>query len=132
MATTFHWPALVTLLTMLLLAACGWAVGRARVRHQVKAPATAGPDGFERAYRVHMNTLENTVIFLPALWLAALYSSPRIAALVGAVWLVGRLWYAVAYARDPRSRGAPFALAAIACAVLIAMAAWGLFTSPLW
>jgi glutathione S-transferase len=132
MAATMHWPALITLLTLVLLAACAWYVSLARGKYKVRAPATTGPEEFERAYRVQMNTLENTVIFLPALWLAALYFSPRIAALLGAVWLVARVWYAFAYARDRRSRGAPFTLAGAAWTVLMVLAIFGLLTSPLW
>ncbi len=102
MGTTMHWPALITLATLALLFGCIWYVGAARGRYKVSAPATTGPEPFERAFRVQMNTLENTVIFLPALWLAAFYFSPRIAAAVGAVWVVARVWYAFAYARNPR------------------------------
>jgi hypothetical protein len=66
------------------------------------------------------------------LWLAAFYFSPRIAAVVGAVWVVARIWYAIAYARNPRSRGAPYVVANAAWGTLMVLAAWGLLTSPLW
>jgi uncharacterized MAPEG superfamily protein len=132
MPTTFHWPALVTLATLALLFGCAAYVGRARGRYQVAAPHTAGPEGFERAFRVQMNTLENAVIFLPALWLAAIYYSPRMAAIAGAVWVLARVWYAVTYARDPKKRGAPFVVSMTAWAALMLLAAWGLLTSPLW
>jgi glutathione S-transferase len=58
-------PALVTLATSLLLFACAAYVGRCRVRFAIKAPATSGHPQFEIAYRIQMNTLENTVA-LPA------------------------------------------------------------------
>jgi hypothetical protein len=132
MGTTLHLPALVTLATLLLLFGCAAYVGKCRVRYKVSAPATTGPVEFERAFRVQMNTLENVVIFLPALWLAAIYSSPRVAAAVGAVWVLARVWYAVAYARDAKKRGNPFVIAYTAWAVLMALAAWGILTSPLW
>lgn len=132
MGTTLHWPALVTLAALALLFGCAWYVGHCRVRYKVAAPATTGPAEFERAFRVQMNTLENAVMFLPALWLAALYSSPRIAAAVGAVWVAARVWYAIAYARDAKARGAPFTVAYAAWGVLMLMAAWGVLTSPLW
>ena len=45
-------------------------VGRARGRYGIRAPATSGNEQFERVYRVQMNTLENAIVFLPALWLA--------------------------------------------------------------
>jgi uncharacterized MAPEG superfamily protein len=132
MGTTLHWPALVTLATLALLFACAWYVGYARGRYKVSAPATTGPAEFERAFRVQMNTLENTVLFLPALWLAAIYFSPRIAAAVGALWLAARIWYAFAYARDPKSRGTPFVIAYASWGLLMVFAAWGVLTSPLW
>ncbi|HTN49134.1 MAG TPA: MAPEG family protein [Burkholderiaceae bacterium] len=132
MGTTLHWPALVTLATLLLLFGCAWYVGAARGRYKVKAPSSTGPEEFNRAYRVQMNTLENTVAFLPALWLAAIYFSPRIAAAIGAVWLIARVWYAFAYAREPRSRGMPFVISNVAAGALFGLATWGVLTSPLW
>lgn len=132
MGTTTHWAALLTLATLALLFGCVWYVGAARGKYKVAAPATTGPEPFERAFRVQMNTLENAVLFLPALWLATLYFSPRIAAGLGAVWIVARVWYAFAYARNPRSRGAPFVLAFVAWGALMVLAAWGVLTSPLW
>jgi hypothetical protein len=127
-----HWPALITLATLTLLFGCVWYVGAARGRYRINAPATTGPEGFERAFRVQMNTLENVVIFLPAMWLAAIYFSPRIAAVIGAVWVVARVWYAVAYARNPKSRGTPFVVAFLAWGTLMVLASWGVLTSPLW
>lgn len=132
MNVPLHWPALVTLATLLLLFGCAWLVGAARGKYKVSAPATTGPVEFESAYRVQMNTLENAVIFLPALWLAAIYFNPRIAAALGAVWVLARVWYAFAYARNPKSRGAPFVVAFVAWAALMALATWGVLTSPLW
>ncbi len=132
MGSTLHWPALITLATLALMFGCAWYVGVARGRYKVDAPATTGPVEFERAYRVQMNTLENAVIFLPALWLASLYFSPKIAAAIGVVWVLARIWYAIAYARDAKKRGNPFVLAYGAWAVLMGLAAWGVLTSPLW
>ena len=45
-----------------------------------------------------------------ALWLAARYWSPEWVALVGAVFLVGRVIYLRAYVREPASRSLGFAL----------------------
>ena len=66
-------PALVTLLTVLLMFGTATAVGFARGKYGIKAPATSGHPAFERAFRVQMNTLEATMMFLPLLWLAAHY-----------------------------------------------------------
>jgi len=94
--TTLPFTALVTLLICLLLFGTAANVGRARVRYGIKAPAVAGHEMFERAYRIQMNTLENTVLVLPTLWLFAGFMGDRGAAMLGAVWLVARVWYAIA------------------------------------
>jgi uncharacterized MAPEG superfamily protein len=51
---------------------------------------------------------------------------------IGAVWVVARLWYAVAYARNPKARGTPFVVAFVAWGTLMILASWGVLTSPLW
>ncbi|MEO7053098.1 MAG: MAPEG family protein [Rhodanobacter sp.] len=118
-------PGLVTLLTVLLLLGMTWIVGRARVKYAIKAPAVSGHPAFERAYRVQMNTLEQTVLFLPTLWLAAHYGFSGWAGVVGLVWLVGRVWYAAAYLNDPAKRGPGFGLAMLSWFVLLLMACIG-------
>ncbi len=122
---TLHWPALVTLAALTLCFGTVAIVGRARSKYRVAAPATSGHEMFERAFRVQMNTLENTVIFLPALWLCALFVGPLVATALGGVWLVGRVWYAVAYLREPKSRGGGFVLAFVAWAGLMIASTWG-------
>ncbi len=122
------WPALVTLGALALGFATASLVGHARVKYRIKAPATTGHEMFERAYRVQMNTLENTVLFLPALWLAALYVGAPAATVLGAVWLAGRVWYAFAYMSDPKKRGAGFTLAYIAWGLLMLGTAWGVLS----
>ena len=108
---SLHWPALVTLAALALCFATAAIVGKARGKYRVAAPATTGHEMFERAFRVQMNTLENVVIFLPALWLCAIFFGPLTATAFGALWLVGRVWYAAAYLREPRTRGSGFVLA---------------------
>ncbi len=120
-----HLPALVTLLTVLLLFGTMWAVGHARGKYGVKAPATTGDPAFERAYRVQMNTLEQTVMFLPLMWLAANYGFTGWAGLAGLVWIVGRVWYAVAYLAEAGKRGPGFTLGMIAWAAVLVMAVVG-------
>ena len=105
--------------------ATGINVGRARVRYDIKAPAVTGHELFERAYRVQMNTLENTALMLPALWLYAGFIGDRGAAIMGAAWLIARVWYAVAYLGNPAKRGPAFGLSMAAFAALWLGAAWG-------
>ena len=122
-----HLPALVTLLAVLLQFGTMWAVGHARGKYGIKAPATSGDPAFERAYRVQMNTLENTVMFLPTLWLAASYGFSGWAGIAGLVWIVGRVWYALAYLQDAGKRGPGFALGMIGWAATLVMAGIGVF-----
>ena len=84
----------------------GFQVGIARGKYGVAAPAVIGDPIFERYHRVHQNTLENLVIFLPGLWLFATYMSETIAALLGLVFIVGRAVYARLYVQDPPRRSA--------------------------
>jgi uncharacterized membrane protein YecN with MAPEG domain len=125
MMTWTQWPSLITWLTLVLLLWLAYDVGRARVRHGVRVPATTGNEQFERVYRAQMNTLENAVVFLPALWLAAWYWKPEVASVCGAVWLIGRVWYAIGYKRDPKARSRGFTLSSIACGVLVIGSAVG-------
>src|ERR1700722_9396092 len=97
--------AAVTLIALVIYFYTIVAVARARGQYGVKAPAVTGNEHFERAYRVQMNTLEQMALFLPALWLYALYVSDIGAAIGGLIWIVGRLVYARAYVSDPSTRG---------------------------
>lgn len=122
---TQHLPALVTLLTVLLLFGTAFAVGRARGRYQIKAPATSGHPAFERAFRAQMNTLEATVMFLPLLWLAAYYGFALWGGIAGLVWIVGRVWYAVAYLKQAEKREGGFVLGMLGWAATLVLAAIG-------
>jgi hypothetical protein len=86
------------------------AVGWARGKYKVQAPATTGHEIFERYFRVQMNTLEQLVLFLPGIWLFATYVNARGAAALGVLFIVGRLVYFTGYVRAPRQRSAGFAL----------------------
>ena len=103
-------PALVTLATSLLLFACAAYVGVCRGKYKIMAPATTGHPQFDVAYRIQMNTLENAVAFLPVLRVFALSLSTLWATVLGGAWLAGRIWYALAYATDPTTRGGGYLL----------------------
>jgi uncharacterized MAPEG superfamily protein len=106
----FRWPALITLGVVALLFVFAGAVGKARAKYNIKAPATTGDPAFERTFRAHQNTVENALIFLPALWLFAEFVSGMRAAALGAVWIAARVWYFVVYQEDTAKRGRPFGL----------------------
>jgi glutathione S-transferase len=80
-------------------------VGRARGQYGVRAPATTGHPTFERIYRVHQNTLEALIVFVPALLIFACYLSFSWAAGLGVAFIVARAIYAVSYVRSAEKRG---------------------------
>jgi glutathione S-transferase len=120
--------AVATILAILVCIFNVMLVGRARNRYGVAAPAMSGHPVFERAMRVQMNTLEQFVIFVPALWLATLYFHMigYAPGLLGILWCVGRLVYAGGYMADPGKRHIGFGLTALATILLIVLAAIGI------
>ena len=120
------YSAVVTVLTVLLFFYMGMQVGRMRAKHGIKAPAMTGHEQFERAVRVHMNTLEGAMAFLPALWIATIYFGGWIPALAGFVWVMGRVIYMIGYMAAPEKRETGFTIQFLALAVLIVLAVWGI------
>ena len=112
------WVQLVTMLALFEFLGFAMAVASARGRYAVKAPATTGNDQFERYFRVQQNTLEQLLLFLPSLWIAAAYWNPLLVAAVGAVFLIGRLLYFRGYVREPRQRHIGFMLSIVPSATL--------------
>ncbi len=76
--------------------------------------------------RVQVNTVEQIIVFLPALWMCAVLLGDRWAALGGAIWVLGRIIYALAYYRDPAKRSVGFMITLLATLGLIAGTALGL------
>lgn len=112
--------ALVTLLALILFLWMSFRVASARTRFGVAAPATTGHPEFERHFRIQANTLEGLVVFVPALWLFALFAgNDLVAAGLGVVWIVGRVIYMVGYARAPERRAAGFGVQALALMALL-------------
>ena len=107
---------LIALLEYLVLAAL---VGRARARYGVRAPATTGHPDFERTNRVHQNTLENLIVFVPAVWIFGLYVSYLWATVLGVLFVAARAIYAVGYLQAAEKRGIGAGLTGLANAVLV-------------
>ena len=101
-------------------------VGRARSQYGVGAPATTGHAQFERIYRVHQNTLEALVIFIPALLVFACYLSFAWAAGLGAAFIVARAIYAVSYIRAAEKRGPGAGLTGVVNIALVLGGLYGL------
>jgi hypothetical protein len=111
---------IVTALAVLQFIVFGFRVGAARGRYGVKAPAVTGNEIFERHFRVHMNTLEQLVAFLPGIYLFARYFNPLVAAALGVVYLVGRELYAFTYVKDPAKREVGYGMTFLPMVILVA------------
>lgn len=110
---------IVTFLALAQYVLFGVQVGGMRGKHGVKAPAMSGHPDFERMNRVHMNTLEQLVLFLPALWMHALYANPLWGAIIGMIYIVGRFVYRASYLKDPAKRHNGFTLTIVPSLVLL-------------
>lgn len=117
--------AVVAVLALIEYMVFSLLTGRARLTYNVPAPATTGDPTFERYYRVQQNTVEQLVVFLPALFLFAQYASAPLATLLGLVFIVGRALYARGYIAAADKRGPGFAISFIANAVLVLGALFG-------
>ncbi|MDO4905118.1 MAG: MAPEG family protein [Lautropia sp.] len=103
----------------------GFLVGKARSKYHIKPPAVGGNEHFERALRVQLNTLEQLVAFLPALYIAAYYWSNWIVLPLGILYLVGRMFYQTSYTTTPDSRAPGFLLTVVPTMLLLAFGLLG-------
>jgi len=115
--------AIVTILALGQFVLFSIQVGSMRGKHGVKAPAMSGHPEFERMFRIQQNTMEQLVVFVPALWIFARYVNPMWAAGMGLVFIVGRFIYRSSYLNDPASRSTGFMITFLPTAVMLV---WGL------
>lgn len=111
--------AIVTLVSLLVYVWMILRIGGARRRSGIDAPAMTGDPELERHIRVQANTVEWLVIYLPSLWLFAIYWNDLFAAATGVVWIIGRILYALGYAADAKKRELGFVIQMLATAVLL-------------
>ena len=124
----FHFTAIVTCLAIAFYFFTTILVAKARVKFGIKAPAVSGHPDFERVFRVQMNTLEWLPIFLPSLWLYAIYISDPWAAVFGMIWILGRILYTTGYSQAAEKRSMGFGIQTLAGGVL-----WlGALGAPIW
>jgi len=120
-----QYVALVTLILLSQYIVYMGLCGKARAQGGVQAPAVTGDETFERAYRVQMNTIEQLLITLPAMWVCAYYFNPLWAAGFGLMFFLGRIIYRAAYMVDPTKRGTGMIIGFLANIGLILTGLWG-------
>ena len=116
---------LVTLLILLQYILFMMLVGKQRAAHGISAPAVTGHEMFERAYRVQMNTLEQMVVAIAAMWVCAWFFLPPVAGILGAVFFIGRFVYWRSYMADPKKRGVGMVIGFLANIAMIGCGLWG-------
>jgi glutathione S-transferase len=123
--------AAVTVLAVMVLYYAMTIVGRTRGKHKIFPPAMIGHPDVERALRVHGNTVEQVVIFLPLLWVATLYFHALgwLPPALGLVWCLGRVLYANGYMKEANKRGPGFAISSLASLALLILSIWGIVVS---
>ena len=107
------------MLALLEYVAMAALVGRAREKFGILAPTMTGHPDFERVIRVHLNTLENLIIFVPAVWVFGSYVSVLWAAILGVVFVVARAVYAIGYLRAAEKRSIGAAVTGLVDLVLV-------------
>lgn len=127
MFTAIQAAGLMTIIAVAFTFFAGARVGALRGAKKIEAPATVGDPEFERAFRVHMNTIESLVVFLPLLWLGALAFDGMIALYIGLIWIVGRIIYMYGYMAAPEKRATGAITTAISIVGLLIISVWGLF-----
>ena len=111
--------AIVTALALLVYMYMAFQVGAGRGKYNVEAPAVSGNPTWERLYRVQTNTVEQFVVFLPALWIFAYLGNPVWAAGIGSVFVIGRVIYMIGYVQEPGRRAVGFLIGFLANVVLV-------------
>ena len=111
--------AIITVLILIQTLFFGFEVGKARGKYKIKAPAVSGDEMFDRHYRIHQNTIEQIVIFIPSLWLFGYFVHMNIGAVLGLLFLIGRFIFRSAYLKDPASREIGFILGFLPIAICL-------------
>ena len=116
----FVYPGILSSIALLVYYFTLLRAGMARGKFDIKAPSHDGPEEYVRHVRVHHNTLEHLILFLPGLWLFSFASNfiftwfvvilfavdPVWAAtIIGILWPIGRIRYALSYYKDAEKRG---------------------------
>lgn len=110
---------LVVLVAIIEYSVFAAVVGSARSKYGVLAPATTGNQDWERLYRVQMNTAEQLIVFLPAIYGFAYYVDETWAAGIGSLFVIGRVFYFYGYRAAAAKRSLGATLSGLSCYALM-------------
>ena len=99
-----EYAVIIIFLALLQYMFFSFRVGMNRDKHDIKAPKTVVNDQWECMYRVHQNTLEQLIIFIPAMLGFQHYMSQTWVILPGVLFLLGRQYYSHQYTKNPEAR----------------------------
>lgn len=116
---TYYSVAIVTLLAALVYFAMAARVAATHSKTGILAPTMTGDPLLERTVRAHQNTLEWMPIFLPSLWLFAIYWDADVAAGLGLLWIAGRIIYFLGYVAEAKKRFPGFFIQSVAAFALL-------------
>ena len=125
MLAAFPFTTLALIAALIVYFGLGAVVGGARTKYGVPAPQATGHPEFDKRHRVHMNTLEQLALLVPAIIVGAPVLGDLATAGLTAVWSLGRILYARAYYADPAKRGPGFGLTFFPTLILLIAGIWG-------
>lgn len=85
----------------------GLRTGISRPKYNVQPPKTTGHETWERIFRVHQNTLEQLVVFIPGMLAFTYYVSQMWAVVLGIGFIIFRQYYSHMYVKNPPDRKFP-------------------------
>lgn len=118
--------ALVTVFSSLFTMYLAYNTGMTRMKHKELPYKAIKSKEVMIANRAHMNCVENSVVFLPLLWIATIFGSSSIIGIIGALWFASRVWYALGYLKDPKKRQIPFMIGLACIAITGILALYGI------
>ena len=118
--------AAVTALAILICIAFAILVARTRRSTGIEPPAMTGHPRLERALRVQGNTVEGFIVFIPALWLAAIYFQGWGPPIIGLIWCLGRVIFAAGYMAAAEKRHIGFAISIFSVLALVVLGGIGI------
>ncbi len=121
-------PSIITVSALLVYFVITLNVGRTRAKYKVMPPAMTGDENFERALRVQQNTLEQLIFFLPLVWIFSYFVSELWGAILGGIWILGRVLYAWGYYQEANKRMLGFGISSLSGITLLLISLYTLIT----